>query len=29
MDPESTVGQGFLTAVEEMLCQGGPTLQPV
>lgn len=29
MDPESTVGQGFLTAIEEMLCQSGPTLQPL
>lgn len=29
MDPESTVGQGFLTAIEEFLCQGGPTLQPL
>src|SRR3546814_1258049 len=28
MDPESTVGQGFLTAIEEMLCQSGPRLQP-
>jgi hypothetical protein len=29
MDPESTVGQGFLTAIEETLCQSGPTLTPV
>jgi len=29
MEPDSTVGQGFLTAIEEMLCQSGPTLTPV
>jgi hypothetical protein len=29
MDPESTVGQGFLTAIEEALCHSGPTLTPV
>ena len=29
MDPESTVGQGFLTAIEETLCHSGPTLQPI
>jgi len=27
MDPESTVGQGFLTAVEETLCLSQPPLQ--
>lgn len=29
MDPESTVGQGFLTAVEETLCLSQPPLQAV
>ena len=29
MDPESTVGQGFLTAIEEILCQPAPGLQAV
>jgi hypothetical protein len=29
MDPESAVGQGFLTAVEDILCQSGPALQPL
>lgn len=30
MDPESTVGQGFLTAIEETLCQSPPPpLQPL
>jgi hypothetical protein len=29
MDPESTVGQGFLTAIEDILCQSGPALQPL
>lgn len=29
MDPESTVGQGFLTAVEDILCQSGLALQPL
>ena len=29
MDPESTVGQGFLTAVEETLCYSMPRIEPV
>lgn len=29
MDPESTVGQGFLTALEEILCTSQPPLQAV
>jgi len=29
MDPESTVGQGFLTAVEEILCNSQPALKAV
>src|SRR3546814_12987320 len=28
LDPESTVGQGSLPAIEEMLCQSGPRVQP-
>jgi hypothetical protein len=29
MDPETTVGQGFLTGIEEILCQSAPPLAPV
>lgn len=28
MDPESTVGQGFLTAIEDTLCRGGELVIP-
>lgn len=29
MDPESNVGQGFLTGIEETLCQSPAPLQPL